>query len=377
MPVKTVDIIGGGIIGLSTAWQLARRDISVRVFDCGRIGCGASYTAAGMLAADAEIGFEEIELYRLSRESLRRWPAFARALEQDGGMAVGYRDQGTLVVADDRDHEAALRRVFEFQVSEGVDVQWLSGDEARELEPFLAPGITGAVLAACDHVVDNRKTLLALAVAFQNAGGQLCEHHAVREITSDECKPRIRLDDGSEREADLVILAAGAWSGKIGGLEKGLRPAVRPVKGQIIELLTDGCFELKYVVRGPKAYLVPHTDGRIMVGATSEEMGFDTRVTAGGLYSILEGAWEIVPGIYDLPVTDTRAGLRPGSLDNHPIVGISDAPGVYFACGHFRHGILHSAVTAEEIAREVSEHYSSPWFSAFRPQRFTGQMSWS
>lgn len=370
MSVNSVNIIGGGIIGLAAGWQLARRGISVRIFERGSMGRGASFAAAGMLTADAELGFEEKKLYRVSRESLGRWPAFAHLLEEDSGVSVGYQDQGTLVVANDRDHEEALRRMFDFQLGEGVDVSWLSGEEARDLEPFLAPGITGAVLASDDHAVDNRAVLEALVTAFQRAGGELFENSLVTDVGPDEHRPRIVMDDGSDFDADVVVIAAGAWSNQIKGLENGKKPPVRPVKGQIIELQKVNPFDLKYVVRGPNAYLVPHLDGRIMVGATSEEMGYDTRVTAGGIYKILEGGWEIVPGIYDLSLTEIFVGLRPGSRDNHPIMGFSDVPGVYFATGHFRHGILHSALSAEEIALEICESVESEWLSDFRPQRF-------
>ncbi len=370
MAVRTVNIIGGGIIGLAVAWQLARRGIIVRVFERELAGQGTSFVAAGMLSADAEMGFEEKELYRTSRESLKRWPAFAQLLELESGVNVGYCDQGTLVVADDRDNEEALRRMFEFQLSEGADVSWLTGDEARDLEPFLAPGITGAVFAGDDHLVDNRAVLRALVAAFQGAGGQLIEMSTVTDVKPDARRPRIVLSDGSEFDADVVVVAAGAWSNQIEGLEKGQKPKVRPVKGQIIELRKEATFDLKYVIRGPNAYLVPHLDGRIMVGATSEEVGYDTQVTAGGTYKILEGAWEIVPGIYDLPLTQIHAGIRPGTRDNHPIIGFSDAPGVYFATGHFRHGILHSAHSSEDIAMEICESVESEWFSKFRPCRF-------
>ncbi|TDI74544.1 MAG: glycine oxidase ThiO [Bacteroidetes bacterium] len=370
MTVKSIGIIGGGIIGLATGWQLVRRGHSVTIFERSRFGQEASGVAAGMLSADAELGFEEPGLYRASRESLKRWPAFVRALESDCGHSVGFGATGTLVVADDQDSEASLRRMYDFQKDEGLRVEWLRGEEARDLEPFLSPGIVSAVLAPEDQLVDNRLVLQGLQTALSASGGVLRERCNVAAIVPGEGDPIIILDDKSQIEFDQIVVASGAWSSQIKGLTTETTPRIRPVKGQILDLQAQPSFELKYVVRGPRAYLVPHKDGRIMVGATSEEMGFDKQITAGGIYSVLDGAWEIVPGIYDLPLNSLLVGLRPGSRDNLPVVGKSDLPGVYFATGHYRHGILHTALTSEEVALEISDVYDSPWFSDFRPQRF-------
>jgi glycine oxidase len=367
---RRVIIVGAGIIGLATGRELSRLGHDVTIFERGEAGREASFLAAGMLAADAEIGFEEIELYRLSRESLDRWPEYARRLTLDTGIDVDYRSDGTLTVANDPDSAAALRRMYDFQREQGVDVSWLSGAEALEIEPFLTPRLTGAVLAAADHQVDNRLVIEALKEAFLKDGGTLNEGRAVSAVGPDSVAPSVTLEDGSRMSGDVVVLAAGSWSRQIGGKEPEMKPPVRPVKGQILELATEAPFDLRFVVRGPKAYLAPKSDGRLVVGATSEEMGFDQRVTAGGVYRLLEGAWEIVPGIYDLPLTDTGAGLRPGTRDNDPILGWSEAPGVYYTTGHFRHGIVQTVITAQEAAREIGSEYRSDWFAHFRPGRF-------
>jgi len=365
-----VVIIGGGVIGLSIGWELVRAQRPVVILERGEAGRGASWMAAGMLAADAEIGFEEIDLYRLSRESLARWPEFAARLEADSGFSVDYRTEGTLMVADDRDSAARLRRHFEFQRQQGLSVEWLTGAEALDIEPFLAPRLAAAVLSRSDHQVDNRRLVQALRTAFLNKGGVLLERTPVQAIHSDASRPAVVTQEGERIEGSCVIVAAGAWSALIEGLVASARPPVRPVKGQMIELAIEAPFELKHVVRGPQAYLAPKSDGRMLVGATMEEMGFDARVTAGGLYKILEGAWEVVPGIYDLPVTDTWAGFRPGSRDNAPLLGPSGAPGVLFATGHYRHGILLTPVTAEEMARLVLGQETSPLLAPFSPRRF-------
>lgn len=372
MSEQPVVIIGAGVIGLALGWELARAGRAVVVFERGAAGRGTSWLAAGMLAPDAEIGFEELALYRLSRESLRRWPAFVRDLEADGGRPVDYRTEGTLVVADDRDSAEALRRRYAFQKEHGLAVEWLTGAEALEIEPFLAPRLAAAVFSPADHQVDNRRLVDALRAALQRQGGHLHEHTPVRAVVPDAHAPAVVTEAGERVEAAAVVLAAGVWSRAVEGLTAEARPPVRPVKGQMIELKMQRPFALRHVVRGPDAYLAPKSDGRLLVGATSEEMGFDTHVTAGGLYTVLEGAWEVVPGIYDLPVTDTWAGLRPASRDHAPLLGPA-APGVVFATGHYRHGILLAPVTAGEIARLLLQGETSPWLAPFAPGRFEGR----
>lgn len=368
---KEVVIVGGGSIGLATGFELVRQGTPTVVFKRGRAGRGTSWQAAGMLAPDAEIGFEELELYRLNRESLRRWPAFARRVEAASGQSVDYRDEGTLIVADDRDSAEALQRLYSFQKEQGLEVEWLTGEEAREIEPFVAPRLSAAIFAPSDHQVDNRRLVDALEDAYQAEGGTLHEDTAIEAVVPDPDAPAVVTADGERVTADQVVVAAGVWSRDLDGLEPASTPPVRPVKGQMIQLRRKRPFDLQHVVRGPEAYLAPKSNGRVVVGATSEEMGFDTTVTAGGLYDLLEGAWEVVPGIYDLPVDETWAGLRPASRDHAPLIGPTDAPGILMATGHYRHGILLTPVTAEEMARLVRTGETSDWLKPFSPIRFT------
>lgn len=345
-------IIGGGVIGLAVAWVLAQRGVSVTLIERDTLGRGASWAAAGMLAPAAELGFEELDLYRLGRESLKRWPAFARQLEAASGQATGYRDEGTIVVADDRDSAAALRRLYQFQQTHGAPVEWWTGDEAADVEPLLSPRLPAAVWSPDDHQVDNRQLVGALARAVREAGAEIHEGASVQAISPDETRPRVHLADGRQLEAEVVVLAAGAWSAGIGGLVPV--PPVRPVKGQMLSLRMTDALALRHVIRGPDAYLVPKLDGRVVVGATSEEMGHDTVVTGGGLYRVLEGAVEIVPAVEELEVIETWAGLRPASRDHAPLLGASSHPGIVYATGHYRHGILLAPVTAELVADAVA-----------------------
>ncbi len=364
-------IIGAGTIGLSVGWQLAREGRPVEVFDRGEAGRGTSWLAAGMLAPDAEIGFEELELYRLNRESLDRWPEFAAALEEESGREVDFRTDGTLVVADDRDAAEALRRRYAFMTEQGLNVRWLSGAEALELEPFVAPRLAAAIHSPGDFQVDNRLLVDALKAAFVKQGGVLHEHAEVAAIEPDDEAPAVVTVEDERFEGSRVVVAAGVWSRGIEGLSRAQKPPVRPVKGQMIELRIEAPFDLKHVVRGPGAYVVPKSNGRLLVGATSEEMGYDERVTAGGLYVLLEGAWEIVPGIYDLAVTDMWAGLRPASRDHRPILGPADAPGVVMATGFYRHGILLTPITSQEVSRHLLTGETSSWIEPFLPTRFS------
>lgn len=368
---KHVIIVGGGVIGLATGFELVRRGTDVTIFERDRAGRGTSYLAAGMLAPDAEIEFEELELYRLNRESLRRWPEFAGRVEEASGQSVDYRDEGTLIVADDRDSAEALERRYDFQREQGLDVEWLTGEEAREIEPFLAPRLSAAVFSPSDHQVDNRRLVEALRTAFRAEGGTLHEDAPVEAIIPDADAPGVRPVDGEPVTAGRVVLAAGVWSRDLEGLTPDAQPVIRPVKGQVLQLRRETTFDLQHVVRGPEAYLAPKSDGRVVVGATSEEMGFDTTVTAGGMYDLLEGAWEVVPGIYDLPMDETWAGLRPASRDHSPLIGESAAPGVIMATGHYRHGILLTPVTAEELARLIRTGETSDWIEPFSPLRFS------
>jgi glycine oxidase len=373
--MEDIVIVGGGTIGLATGFELVRQGTPTTIVERGPAGRGTSWQAAGMLAPDAEIQFEERQLYDLSRESLRRWPDFAQDVEAASGQEVDYRDDGTLIVADDRDAAEKIRRLYEFQREQGLAVEWLTGEEAREIEPFVAPRLAAAIYAPSDHQVDNRRLVDALRTAFEAEGGTLREHTPVEAVVPDAERPAVVIEDGARIEASQVVVAAGVWSRDLDGLAPDAQPPVRPVKGQMIQLRMEVPFDLQHVVRGPDAYLAPKSNGRLVIGATSEEMGFDTDVTAGGLYDLLEGAWEVVPGIYDLPVDETWAGLRPATRDHAPILGQSAAPGVVMATGHYRHGILLTPVTAQEIARLVRTGETSDWLAPFSPTRFADRTS--
>jgi glycine oxidase len=349
-----IAIIGGGVCGLGIGWRLAQAGRAVTVFDRGRAGSGATWAAAGMLAPQVEAEPSEEPLLALAMTSRDMWADFAAEVEAASDLAVDYRTEGTLVVAHDRDDVERLRHRHDFLAGLGLELEWMSGAAARDREPHLAPGVSAAVYSALDHQVDNRKLAAALREAFIRASGDLRENTPVEEVLLDGDRVNgIRTVDET-LGAETVILAAGPWSHDIGGLPEDLRPPVRPLKGQMLALQMPPTEPLlSHVVWGPEIYLVPRLDGRLLIGATVEEMGFDASITAGAIMDLLRDTWETLPGIYDLPVVETWAGFRPASRDDAPILGPTTVDGLVMATGHHRNGILLAPITAHAVADYV------------------------
>jgi len=359
-------------MGLGIAWRLAQSGCPVTVYDAGEAARGASWAAAGMLAAAVETEPGEEKLLALTLESQRLWPDFARELEAVSGIAIGYRDEGTMVVALTRDDAEQLHFTYEFQKGLGLELQWLSGGEARRREPHLRPGIPAAVLSTQDHQVENRLLGRALADAARRAGVVLHEHCPVRELSLAAGRAcGVVTDRGCDR-ADAVVLAAGAWSREIGGIPRSHLPPVRPIKGQMLALRMDpGTPLLRHVMWLPRGgYLVPRLDGRLLIGGTVEERGFDGSLTAGGLLALIEGAWRAVPAIEELPVAETWVGFRPGSRDDAPMLGPSGIDRLVIATGHHRNGILLTPVTARSISAYVLTGRLPESVQPFTPERF-------
>ncbi|MEA2252107.1 MAG: glycine oxidase [Solirubrobacteraceae bacterium] len=325
------------------------------VLDRGELGGGTSNVGAGMLAPIAEADPGERALLALGMESARRWPAFADELRDVSGIDVNYRRCGTLVVARDRDEAESLERERELRERLGLRVERLLPSAARRLEPALAPTLRAALDVPDDHAVDPRLVCAALAVAAERAGVAL--------------RPGVEVRDLDDLDAEQVVVAAGPWSGAFGDEAR-----VRPVKGQTLRLRDPAHRPrglLDRVVRwGPPTpgYLVPRGDGRYVLGATVEERGFDTAMTAGGVHELLRDASELVPGVLELEIEEALAGLRPGTPDNAPVLGRSPTdPRVVWATGHYRNGILLAPVTADLVAAELANEGAD---HGFGPQRF-------
>ncbi len=370
-----VAIVGAGAIGLAIGWRLAQAGCAVELFDRGAAGRSASWAADGMLAAGVETEPGEERLLALTRASQARWPDFARELEAAAGVDVGYRTEGTLVVALTRDDSEQLRSLAAFQRGCGVALDWLDGAAARAREPHLTPRTVAAVFSPHDHQVDNRRLVGALIKAVAAAGGRLHEH---AEAALDVVGGRVVGVVAGERRvsADVVVLCAGAWSRQVAGLPPAARPPVRPIKGQMLALRMDPAAPLvSHVVWAPKAYLVPRRDGRLLIGATVEERGFDTANTAGAIYGLLDGAWRAVPALEELPIDELWAGFRPGSRDDAPVLGPSGIDGLILATGHHRNGILLTPITADTICAcvttgrlpEVAQRFTVDRFARVTP----------
>jgi glycine oxidase len=367
-------IIGAGVSGLGIGWKLAEAGRAVTVIDRGPAGRGASWAAAGMLAPQVEAEPGEEALLPLMLESQALWAEFAPALERASDIAIGYRTEGTLAVALDRDDREKLRFRYDYLVSLKREIEWLTGAEARRIEPHLARGVTAAISSPLDHQVDNRSVVEALKVAFQKSGGTLIENAPVEEVRIESGGARgVRLGDRF-LEAEAVVVAAGAWSRNIPGLPEAVRPPVRPVKGQMLALQMDQAAPLiNRVVWGPDGYFVPRRDGRLLVGATVEEMGFDTTLTAGGMFEMLRAVWETLPGSYDLPLVETWCGLRPASRDDAPILGETEIEGLIMATGHHRNGILLTPVTALAVSKLILEGRAPDSLAPFSLARFAAR----
>ena len=374
-----VIVIGAGVIGLSVAWRCTQRGLVVTVVDpaldapdSGR-AVGAWHTAAGMLAPVTELHYEGRELLALNVDSAARYPDFAAELAEATGLDVGYRRCGTVQVAWDAADLADLRALHAFQASLGVTSELLTSRDLRKLSPTLAAGLPGGLWAADDHQVDNRLLHAALLVAARRAGVDVRQGHVASVDVRSGRAAGVRIDDGASVSAAHIVLAAGAWSRDIGGLPDDVRPPVRPVKGQTIRLTAPPDL-LPHVVRGSvkghPVYLVPRTNGEVVVGASSEEAGFDIRARTGAVYELLRDATALVPELSEMTFAEVSTSVRPGSPDNAPIIGPTRLDGFVVATGHYRNGILLTPVTGDEVATIVADGKVPDILAAFSPDRF-------
>lgn len=372
-------VVGAGLIGLAIAWRAACRGVRVALAD-PEPGSGASHAAAGMLAPVTEAHYGEQALLRLNLASAARYPAFAAELEQAAGTVAGFTDHGTLAVAYDADDRTALAELAAFHQTLGLASEQVSARECRRLEPLLSPDVQGGLRVAGDHQVDNRQLVAALLSAVAQRRVPLYRERVAELLVEGDAVTGVRLAGGEKLRADRVVLAAGCHSTSIPGLPPGLLPSIRPVKGQILRLsvpsdaapFLNGA--VRGVVRGRSVYLVPRDHGELVIGATLEELGYDTRVTAGGVYELLRAAHSLVPGITELPLAEVCAGLRPGSPDNAPVIGMTALPGLIAATGHFRNGVLLTPITADAVAELLVGGELPEEARGFEPDRFAARV---
>lgn len=366
-----VAIVGAGVIGLSAAWELANAGCEVEVFDDAP-AMGASFAAAGMLAPISETATGEEDVLRFGLWSLSLWPDFAARLEEASGSAVGLRSTGTLVVARDADDASELRRFTARLAAQGLSAEVLTSREARALEPALSPRLAAAVWVAKDHSVDNRALTAALMRAVTGAGGRL-HRERVGVVTAQGRAVGVRVPGGRTWGADVVVVAAGVGSAGVQGVPAGCLPQIRPVKGQILRLRGEPELLLHTVraqVGGQSVYLVPRENGGLVVGATTEDIGPDTRVTASAVHDLLRRAIAVVPEVAELELVEATAGLRPVTADNTPVVGGTHVEGLLVASGHYRGGVLMAPATAAAVTDLVLGRPGSPLLDALSPMRF-------
>lgn len=328
-----IGVIGGGVAGLFSAWYLAKAGAEVTLYEKDELGKGTTWWAAGMLAPINELEFTELELLKAGMESRELYSEVEAELGD-----IGLEKAGTLEVALTQDDVGYLRRLYDFQREHGLEVEWLSGPEARELEPLLAQHIPNAIWSPQDIQVDNRKLVAALVKAIRALGVQVLENTPVERLIH---VPELAIWARNRRQTyDKVLVATGVWPWEGGKLPY----QVYPVRGEIVELEPPVMGKLTKTVRVwnkvlGRAYIVPKSD-RIVVGATSEEKGFEQSNTAGGLLDILRKAYAAVPGIYEMNIQQVQSAFRPSTLNRQPIVDQEPKKEVYHLNGLYRHGIL-------------------------------------
>jgi glycine oxidase len=358
-------VVGAGIAGLSIGWRLAQSGAEVTVIERAQPGGGATLASGGMIAPTAENGDAASAEAKFARASAAVWPAFAAEIEQASGRKIGFRPEGTLLIARSAEETAQLA----IRARSIPSVKILSSAEGRALEPMLKDDIAGALFDPNEAQVDNRAIGRALALAFVRAGGSLQSNETVVRIEVAKDRVVAAISPFTHYHADAYVLAAGAWTARIEGLPPDIVPPVVPVKGEMISLEPRGALP-SHVVWGNAVYLVPRRD-RLFVGATLTYNGYDTSLTDEAVAWLRSRAIGLMPALADWQVDEHWAGLRPGSPDGLPIMGRTALDGLFVASGQFRNGILYAPAMAEALRSLILEHRPSIDIAAFDPRRFT------
>ena len=366
-----VVIAGAGVIGLSIAHELLCRGTRVTLVDPRQPGMGASWASAGVLAPQGALPFHRpyLDLCLSSRDLFADWSA--RLLDETG-IDIEYRTEGGLQVAFDDEEAEKLAQRFRHQRELGLPVERLTGEAVRELEPMLSPDTRCGLLFEGMHQVENRRLVQALAAAVKSRGGVFRTGDPVIDVIVRRNRAAGVVLPGERIGADRVVMAAGAWSGLLNWMP-GLPPPVQPVRGQIVCVDGSASTPIARVINGLGQYLVPRRDGRVLLGATVEKTGFDTRVTAGGLSAVMQHGLRMAPDLAGAPVVETWAGLRPMSKDGKPILGPADLEHLVLATGHYRNGILLAPITGRLVADYLTTGKVPEAMAPFLPDRFEGK----
>ncbi len=363
-----VIIVGAGIAGLAIGWRLAQGGADIEIYDRGLAGRGATWAAAGMIAPGAELHGESEELTRFARLSRAAWPAFAAELESESGNSIGYSEPGSLITALDEARARTLERRARELASTGIDAQWLPSALLPMREPTLSPALRGALYIPGDAQVDNRLTGDALRIALARRRVAVHENTEVRQLLIESGRVRGIICANGAVASDAVVVASGAWLNAFGAVAE--LPPVVPVKGQMVAVQPpEGAALPKHLLWGESAYLVSR-HGRVLIGATVEDAGFDTSVSGEACSRLVAAAAQIVPALSGWRISEMWAGLRPRTPDGAPVIGACALEGLYVAGGQFRNGILFAPSVADTVRRLVLTSEPVPEIAAFAPARF-------
>jgi glycine oxidase len=362
-------IIGGGVIGLAVARALAQRGLrDVLIVERASLGTEASSAAAGMLAPQAEADCDD-DFFRLCCQSRDLYPAYAQNLNEETGIDIELETSGTLYLAFTEDDESELQKRYEWQARAGLEVEKLSAEAARLHESCISEGLRSALRFPLDTQVENRRLISALATANEALGVRVLTGVSVDSLDIKRDRVTGVLTSAGFVACEKVVIAGGAWTSQL--LNEALpNPRIEPVRGQMVSFEATPQIA-RHVIYSARGYVVPRRDGRLLAGSTTEHAGFDKRVTAAGVQSIVTSALEISPSIAALPLTSSWAGLRPRAADGLPVLGpCAEIAGVFYAAGHYRNGILLTPITGELLASAILDEEIAPPLQIFSPDRF-------
>ncbi len=360
-----VIVVGAGIVGCAVGYELAARGARVRLLDMRDVGQGATRASAGVLCPHIE--GHAAPLLRLGTRSLAMYDEFVVHVSHDAGQPIEYRRTGTLEVALTDDEAARLKAIATRHVNGGVEHRFLDAREALELEPALSEQVTGALFVPVHGYVGVAGLTSALAAAAEARGASVQRAAVVRQVAAAGSCVQVTMNDVT-LQADAVVIAAGSWASGIGVGRS--HPPVKPIRGQLLHIAFPAA-PVSRVIWGADCYMVPWEDGSLLVGATVEDVGFDESATVAGVHDLLDSASELLPSAWSAQFREVRVGLRPATSDELPIIGASSSvPGVFYATGHYRNGVLLAPFTAVLVADLVLEGREAPELALTSPKRF-------
>ncbi len=362
-------MIGGGVIGLSIARELARAGRSVTLIERGTCAGESSWAAAGMLSPQVEA--DTLDTFtRMGIESRSMFPGLAEELRDETGLDIGLDRTGTIYAVFTEAEAERLSQRYVRQREAGIEVMALSAVDVRRAEPFVSPDVVAGLFFPGDWQVQNRMMCAALRRSAEMAGAVIREGVTAERLNIENGRVTGAQTKEGRFDAGWTVIAAGAWTSllQIGAAEMPVR--IEPVRGQIVAFHTAKPV-FRHVIYSTRGYIVPRSDGEVLVGSTTERTGFDRSVTGEAKRVLTDVALEISPSMADLVPSAHWAGLRPASSDGAPVIGeLEGLEGAFFAAGHYRNGILLAPLTARLAAEYICEGRTSEYVEEFSPTRF-------